>query len=670
MADAQKIGSAFLEVKPKLSDDFGSDLGKQGKDIGQKFGVNFSALAHKAIDAGTVAIGNILANLGTRALGAIKDFAADTLNAGMGFDKSMSQVAATMGTTVDKIQNLQEFAQEMGRTTAFSANQAAEALNYMALADYDAQEAMQALPNVLNLAAAGSIDLARASDMVTDAQSALGLSFEDLDGFVDQLAKTASTTNTSVEQLGDAILTVGGTAKMMKGGTQELNQVLGLLADNGIKGSEGGTALRNMLLSLASPTDEAANTLQALGVSVFDAEGNMRSMQDVMSDLNTAMADMTSEERTQAISNIFNKRDLKSVEALLGTNADRWNEVSDAIANAQGAAQKMADTQLDNLAGDVTLFQSALEGLQIEIFHGIEPALRGFVSGATNALGEFTGFVQETFTNVSAFFFGTLEEWDEEGNNLVKEATDGIFSSISSSFDDIAAITGVIWPSISSIIGQAVELISSIIKFAWPFISQLITSTTESIRFITEHVWPVIDAIISGVIQNVIDVINGLAPLVEFVTGVFNDIATAMENPIESAKNFIEGIPDQIIGFFSGLGAAITEAIGSIHMPTPHVSWEEIQVGDFGTGISLPHISWYAQGGIVNAPSLIGAGEAGREAIVPLTEPNIAPFADAVANRLNAGNITIREMTVIADKPEDFMRQLTAFAQRTRNQYA
>ena len=668
MADAQKIGTAYLEVKPQLSDDFGDDLGKQGDKGGEKFGSGFAAKMKGAIGAGAVFVGGLLANMATQALNALGQFVGDSIQTGMNFDTAMSQVAATMGTTVDKIQNLQDFAQDMGATTAFSATQAAEALNYMALAGYSAEESMTALPSVLNLAAAGSIDLARASDMVTDAQSALGLSFEDLDGFVDQLAKTASTTNTSVEQLGDAILTVGGTAKIMKGGTEELNQVLGLLADNGIKGSEGGTALRNMLLSLASPTDEASKTLQALGVSVFDAEGNMRSMQDIMQDLNLAMSDMTSEERTQAIANIFNKRDLKSVEALLGTNAQRWNEVADAIDNAQGAAQAMADTQLDNLAGDVTLFQSALEGLQIELFHGIEPALRGFVQNATGALGEFTEGVKQTFENVSAFFFGTLEEWDEEGNNLVKEATDGIFTSISSSFEDIAAITGEIWPTVSSIIGGAVDIIAALIKFAWPLISQIITSTTETIRFITEHVWPVIDAIISGVINDVISVINGLAPLVEFVTGVFDGIAEAMENPVESARDFLSGIPGEIIGFFSGLGQSITDAIGSIHFPTPHISWGGVEIG--GLNIPLPTVEWYATGGVIDAPTLIGAGEAGREAIVPLTEPNIAPFADAVANRLNGSSINIREMTVVADNPQEFMQQLTAYAARTRAQYA
>ena len=330
-----KIGTAYLEVEPKLSKDFDSDLEAQGSKAGAGYGTGFTGKMKGLIGAGAVAVGNILANMAQRALDAIGQFIGDSIQVGANFDKAMSQVAATMGVTVGEIEDLQQFAQEMGASTAFSATEAAEALNYMALAGYDSQKAMAALPNVLNLAAAGNIDLARASDMVTDAQSALGLSFDELEGFVDKLARTSS------------------------GGTTELNTVLGILANNGIKGSEGGTALRNILLSLSSPTDKAAEELERLGVAVFDADGNMRPLIDVMGDFNKALGNMTTEERTQAISTIFNARDLKSVNALLDTQVDDWNAIADSIDNAQGAAQAMADTQLDNLAGDVTLFQSA-----------------------------------------------------------------------------------------------------------------------------------------------------------------------------------------------------------------------------------------------------------------------------------------------------------------------
>ena len=329
------------------------------------------------------------------ATAAVGAFAASSVKTGMEFDSAMSQVAATMGKTVDEVQDLRAVAQEMGATTAFSATQAAEGLNYMALAGYSAEQSMTMLPKVLDLAAAGGMELARASDMVTDAQSALGLTAEQTAAMVDQMAKASSTTNTSVAQLGDAILTIGATGKSAAGGTAELSQVLGILADNGIKGAEGGTHLRNVMLALQAPTDKAAAAMANLGIQAFDSQGNFRDMQGIFSDLQASMDGMTEKQRSDILSTIFNKTDLASVNALLGTTAERWDEVAAAIDNSEGAAAAMAATQLDNLAGDVTLFQSALEGAQIALSDQLTPSLREFVQFGSGALGELTTAFQE-----------------------------------------------------------------------------------------------------------------------------------------------------------------------------------------------------------------------------------------------------------------------------------
>ena len=318
---------------------------------------------------------------------AIVGFGASSVAAGAEFDKSMSQVAATMGYTVDDLNDstseasqnfnrLRDFAQEMGSTTAFSASQAADALNYMALAGYDTETSIKMLPSVLDLAASGSMDLARASDMVTDTQSALGLSIGETSTLVDQMAKTASKSNTSVSQLGDAMLTIGATARNVSGGTTELSTVLGVLADNGIKGAEGGTHLRNMILSLQSPTKDGKAALEELGVSVYDTDGNMRSMIDIVGDLSNGLGDLDQASKDAMLNDIFNKTDLAAVNALLGTSAERFDELTTAIEGADGAAKNMANTQLDNLAGDVTMFKSALEGAQIAISDQLTPTLR------------------------------------------------------------------------------------------------------------------------------------------------------------------------------------------------------------------------------------------------------------------------------------------------------
>lgn len=306
------------------------------------------------------------------------------------FESSMSQVQATMGITKDSMSTvdgqsvntmdaLGELAKKMGSETAFSASECAEALNYLALAGYDTQEMCDTLPTVLNLAAAGGIDLASASDMVTDAMSALGMGVDEAGTMVDQMAKTASTTNTSVAQLGEGILTIGATAKSVKGGTAELNTALGILANNGIKGAEGGTHLRNIILSLQNPTDKAAASMKSLGVDVYDSQGNMRSMNDILGDLNKSMDGMTSEEKSNIISNIFNKTDLSSVNALLANTGSTWDDLQQSITNSGGAAQQMADTQLDNLQGQLTILKSALEGLAISFGELLMPAIKQIV---------------------------------------------------------------------------------------------------------------------------------------------------------------------------------------------------------------------------------------------------------------------------------------------------
>lgn len=396
-------------------------------------------------------------------------FGKDAVGVGMEFDKSMSQVGATMGAkanemmeyngkTMTQIEALTDFAKEMGATTAFSATQASEGLNYMALAGYDAETSIKMLPNVLNLASAGAMDLGRASDMLTDTQSALGLTLPETTELVDKMAVTASSSNTSVEQLGDAMLRVGGTAKSMKGGTTELASALGILADNGTKGAEGGTALRNVLLGIQGKKFE--KTFGALGVSAYDSEGNLRSLKDVLSDMNSVMEGMSSEEKTKLITNTFNKADLKNVNALLDTTTDRWDELTEAIENSQGSAEEMAKTQLDNLAGDVTMFQSALEGVQIALSDKVTPSLRKLVQFGTSGLETLKKAFDEPSKALE-----TLGEWfgkvGEQAFNKLSEIAENGPSIIASVLEKI---TGYLSEHSGDLISKGWDLLMSLIK--------------------------------------------------------------------------------------------------------------------------------------------------------------------------------------------------------------
>lgn len=317
------------------------------------------------------------------------------------FDDAVKQVQATMGATAEDMELITAAAKEMGADTRYSATNAAEALNYLALAGYDAQQACTALPKVLALAQAGNMNLAYASDLATDAMSALGLGIGDLSTFTDQMARTSQKANTSIAQLGEAILTVGGTARQLAGGTVELNTQLGILADNGIKGREGGTILRNVILSLTAPTDQAARRMQALGLSCYDANGNLRSTSEIFRDLNSALGNMSMADRNNALAEMFEKADLKGVEALLANCTGRYRELSTEIANSAGTTQAMAETMESGIGGVFRNLASAGEAVLIAFGEALAPTVKEVAERVTELAHGFSQLPESTQQTVA-----------------------------------------------------------------------------------------------------------------------------------------------------------------------------------------------------------------------------------------------------------------------------
>ena len=497
---------------------------------------------------------------------AVVAFGKKAVDAGRTFDSSMSQVAATMGVSTDEIEELRNFAQEMGRTTAFSASQSADALNYMALAGYDAEKSMKMLPNVLNLAAAGNMDLATASDMVTDAQSALGLSIEDTEKMVDQMAKTSSKSNTSVSQLGDAILTIGATAQSVKGGTKELNTLLGVLADNGIKGAEGGTHLRNMILSLTNPTDKSAEMMDKLGVKVYDAEGNMRSMVDIVKDLQKGTKKLTGEQKDLAIGTIFNRADMASINALLSTTGERFDELAGEIENAQGSAEKMANTQLDNLSGDITLFKSALEGAQIAVSDKLTPSLRDFVQFGTSGLSRVTEAFQKGGLSGA---FGELGNVISEGLTMLTEKSPEI---IQAGVNLLSALGQGLIDNAPMIFSTVVpQLINAGIQLA----GQAGSAIVQLLPMVTQAAFDLLNMLTTALLDNVDTFIPQLVTMLTQIAQIFAEnapvmipkivelittIATILSQP-ETLVPLIDAAGQIIIALVQGIGAAIPQII-------------------------------------------------------------------------------------------------------------
>ena len=361
---------------------------KSFMDTSQSANDRFTGLGNSLKTVGSTLTKNVTLPLTALGTGAVTVAA--------NFEKGMSQVAATMGFTAEEInggskafESLKQAAMDAGAKTQFSASESAEALNYLALAGYDTEKAIATLPTVLNLAAAGGLELGYASDVMTDAMSSLGLSTNQAEKFVDQLAKTSQKSNTNVGQLGEAILTVGGTAKVLAGGTTELNTALGILADNGIKGAEGGTALRNIILALTPTTDKAVAAFKKLGIETYDANGNLKPINETFAEMDGKLKNLSQEERTRVLSDIFNKVDLKAANALLANSGERFDELSGYIANADGAASDMAETMNNNLSGQLTLLKSALEGAGIAIGNALLPVIKTAVEWINNLVNWF-----------------------------------------------------------------------------------------------------------------------------------------------------------------------------------------------------------------------------------------------------------------------------------------
>lgn len=677
MANGIELAKAYVQIVPS-ADGIQGNLEKAMSGASESAGKAGGKGLASGLGSALGGVAKVAAAGLATATTAVGGFGAASVKAGMDFDKSMAQVAATMGVSVDEIEELRTFAQEMGASTAFSATEAADALNYMALAGYDAETSMAMLPNVLNLAAAGGIDLAAASDMVTDASSALGLSLDDTYTMVDQMARTSSKTNTSVAQLGDAILTIGGTAKDVRGGTQELASVLGVLADNGIKGSEAGTHLRNILLSLTPKSEDAAIAMEKIGLNAYDAQGELRPLNDVFLDLQSGLADMSTQERQNVLGAIFNKTDLSSINALLSTTSDRWDELEqeingawytsqgltkafdevigyngdlesfaqsfaglglsadtvkwaldssggsaeqfvenlgeavdagislDDIINAMpmevgqlqkafdgagGAAQEMANTQLDNLSGDITLFQSALEGAKIAVSDSLTPSLREFVNFGTDGVTRLTEAFQNEGLTGAASVFGDLlgegiqmiveklPEFLEMGSEIFKGLVDGILAALPVLIENLPTMIETFISMVLDIASAIIEALPTILQQICDALPVILPQLIDGIVALFVMLCENFQSIIDPIIQALPDIINSLTDalianlpqiiggIIMLIAGIIAELPSILVGIWETITHFFTEIWNEWVGpalgevgeFFSGIWDGIVE---------------------------------------------------------------------------------------------------------------
>lgn len=681
----------IIETEQRLNDlekqakESASILGTQMQEAGKKMqevGDGITSAGKKLLPATTAIAGIGVASIKT---------AAD-------FESSMSQVAATMGMTSQEIENgsedyakLEKAARDMGSATQYSASEAAEALNYLALAGYDVDKSVETLPTVLNLAAAGGIDLASASDMVTDAMSALGDTAGTAENFVDKMAKTSQKSNTSVAQLGEAILTVGGTAKTLAGGTTELNTVLGILADNGIKGAEGGTALRNMILSLSAPTDTAAKKMEELGLKVFDANGNMRPMNDIFNDLNATLSTMSQGEQTQVLNEIFNKTDLKSVNALLANSGDRFNELSGYLGDCDGAAATMADTMNNNLNGQITRLKSAISEAAISIGQSLMPVIKdivakiqewtdkfnnlddkqkkiiiviglivaaigplliiigtlissiGAITGAAGTLITVLGGISAPLLPIAAVIAGVVaagvllyQNWD-----TIKEKAGELKDAVAEKWDNLKEKTAETWTNMKEgvkedwtnikeeIHGSVTDAKNKVLE-GWETVKEKTSETWSNVQEKIEEKGGGIKGILGMVAEDCksrwevtfskIDQLTDgkLGNARETVRTKMESIRSDFSDKMDAAREGVRSAIDKIKGFFD-----FSWSLPKLKLPHFSIA------GSFSLAppkVPKIDVSWFKDGGILSGAQifgqmggkLLGGGEAGKEAVLPL----------------------------------------------------
>ncbi|MBO6267355.1 MAG: phage tail tape measure protein, partial [Synergistaceae bacterium] len=336
--------------------------GAQG--FGQRSSEAFSAVA-SAIAAAGIAV----------ALREIYEGYMECIEVASGFEESMSNVKALSGATADELEDLGGLAKELGATTKFTAKESADAMGYMAMAGWNAEQMLSGMPGVLQLAAASDEDLALVSDIVTDSLTAFGLTASDTSRYADILAQTATKANTNVALMGETFKYAAPLAGALKYDVEDVAVATGLMANAGIKGSEAGTTLRNMFTRLAKPTQESAHAMDKLGLSMSDGTGKMYTWMELMEQMRDSFAGLTEEQKTFYAVELAGQRGMSGLLAIVNASEEDFNKLSTAISNSSGAAQRMADIKLDNLNGQITLFNSALEATKTTIGEQLNPTM-------------------------------------------------------------------------------------------------------------------------------------------------------------------------------------------------------------------------------------------------------------------------------------------------------
>ena len=354
------------------------------------------------------------------------------------FEKEMSNVQAISGATTEEFLQLKQKAIDMGAATKYTATESAEAFRYMGMAGWKTSEMISGIEGIMNLASASGEDLATTSDIVTDSLSAFGLQAKDSAMFADVLAAAATNSNTNVALMGQTFKYAAPVAGALGFTVQDTATAIGLMANQGIKGSEAGTALRAMMSRMVKPTKESGEAMQILGLNILDANGKMKPFRDIIKDIKSGMSKLTPESRAAVAGMLAGQEAMSGLLALVNSPDADFNKLADAIDNSNGKAKEMAAIQLNNLTGDLTLLSSAWDGFVIKIMDGKIGGFRDIVQGINNWFAGFSDNVEKNGITLRSVLDGITSAIKELVGQTLK--LDGLPSILSTAALAVAGI--------------------------------------------------------------------------------------------------------------------------------------------------------------------------------------------------------------------------------------
>ena len=500
---------------------------------------------------------------------------------GADFDSAMSKVAAVSGATGDDLQALRDKAREMGSQTKFSASEAAEAMNYMAMAGWKTEDMLSGIEGIMNLAAASGEDLATTSDIVTDALTAFGLTAADSAHFADVLAAASSNANTNVSMMGETFKYAAPVAGSLGFSVEDTAEAIGLMANAGIKSTQAGTSLRSIMTALAGDVKFCGESIGEVEIQTTNADGSMRELSDILADCRIAFAGLSESEQASAAQALVGKNAMSGFLALMNAAPADIEKLSGAISDCDGTSLSMAETMQDNLAGQLTILKSQLEELAISFSDILMPAIRSIVShiqGLVDKLNQLDPQTKETIVKIAlvAAALGPLlivigKTISGIGSvlSLVSKAP----AAIGAVKGGITAVTGALGVSMGTILAVVAAIAALVAAFMH------LWRTNENFKNNILGIWEQIKSTFSGLTQGITDRINALGfnfesftdmlkaawdALCNLLAPVFEGVFQNIANIFSEISGIILGLLDVFIGLFTGNWSQLWDGVKGI----------------------------------------------------------------------------------------------------------